>query len=124
MTLDRWLVLLGGLAVIAWVNWYFLFARRSAAVAAQSGAGQEITIRVEGGYDPAEIHVRKGTPVRLIFDRREESSCSEEIVIPDFQIRRFLPAFQKTAVEFTPAETGVHEMSCGMGMLHGKVIVE
>ena len=124
MTLDRWLVLLGGILAIAWVNWYFLAARRATATAVRSPAGQEITIRVEGGYDPAEVHVRAGQPVRLIFDRREASSCSEEIVIPAFQIRRFLPAHRKTVVEFTPAVPGVYEMSCGMSMLHGKVVVE
>lgn len=124
MALDRLLVLLGGLLAIAWVNWYFLLARRSVATAPPSLRGQEITIRVEGGYDPAEVHVRAGTPVRLIFDRRETSSCSEELVLPDFQIRRFLPPHQKTVVEFTPPKPGVYEMSCGMGMLHGKVVVE
>jgi len=124
MAFDKWLVLLGGLLAIAWVNWYFLLARRSAATAIPASAGQEITIKVEGGYDPAEVHVRAGTPVRLTFDRRETASCSEEVVLPDFQIRRFLPAHQKTVVEFTPTKPGVYEMSCGMGMLHGKVVVE
>ena len=28
MTLDKILVLIGGLAVIAWINWYFFLAGR------------------------------------------------------------------------------------------------
>jgi plastocyanin domain-containing protein len=62
--------------------------------------------------------------VRLVFDRQETSSCSEEVVIPDFGIRRFLPAHQKTAVEIDPREAGTFEFTCGMGMLRGKLIVE
>ena len=63
---------------------------------------QEVAITVKGGYTPAVIHAKEGTPLRLVFDRQETSSCSEEIVIGDFGIRRFLPAFQKTVVELTP----------------------
>lgn len=125
MTLDKWLVLLGGIGAIGWVLWYFFFAKRPAAVAGRETAGmQEIAITVKGGYDPAEIRVRHGIPVRLVLDRQETSSCSEEFVLPDFRIRRFLPPFQKTTLEFTPEQPGSHDFSCGMGMLHGRVIVE
>lgn len=31
MTVTDWLVILGGVVAIAWVNWYFLFADRTAA---------------------------------------------------------------------------------------------
>ena len=125
MSTSQLLVLFGGLAAILWVNWYFFLARRSAAIA-QAGAGgiQESTIVVQGGYSPAEIRVRRGAPVRLTFDRQETSSCSEEIVFPDFGIRRFLPAHQQTTVEFTPDKTGSFEFTCGMSMLRGKLIVE
>lgn len=124
MSMDQVAVLAGGVAAIGWVNWFFFFARRSAATASAGPGGfQEITIAVAGGYTPAEIRVQAGRPVRLLFDRRETNPCSEEIVIPDFGIRRFLPAGERTAVEFTPGP-GVHELTCGMGMLHGKVIAE
>ena len=96
------------------------------AVTATAGAGgaQEVTITVHGGYEPAEVKVRQGQPVRLIFDRQEDSSCSEEVVIPEFGIRKFLPAFQKTPVELTPGKAGAFDITCGMSMLHGKLIVE
>ena len=125
MTLDKILVLAGGAAAIAWVNWYFFLARGTVATASidQTGA-QEVGITVAGGYTPQIVRVHAGRPVRLVFDRRETNPCSEEIVIPDFGIRRALPPHARTAVEFTPAEPGEHEFTCGMGMLHGKVIVE
>ncbi|HEU5217883.1 MAG TPA: cupredoxin domain-containing protein [Gemmatimonadales bacterium] len=125
MSIDKVLVLLGGLAAILWVNWYFFLARRAVGSAATTASGvQEIRITVAGGYTPQVVRVKAGRPVRLIFDRRETNPCSEEIVIPDFSIRRFLPPGQPTAVEFTPARPGEHQLTCGMGMLHGTVIVE
>jgi plastocyanin domain-containing protein len=125
MSPGDWAAVLLGAAAIAWVNWYFFLAKRSA-VTASAGAGgaQEVTITVQGGYEPAEVKVKRGVPVRLIFDRRETSSCSEEVVIPDFGVRKFLPAFQRTPVELTPEKAGAFDITCGMSMLHGKLIVE
>lgn len=125
MTPTEWLVIAGGAAAIVWVNWYFFFAERSIASAAVgTGGAQEVEVVVRGGYDPAEIRVARGVPVRLVFDRRETSSCSEEVVFPDFGIRRFLPANQKTSVEIVPEKAGIYEFTCGMGMLRGKLTVE
>lgn len=125
MSTADYLVIAGGVAAIAFVNWYFFLAGRTpAAAAARSGGAQEVTITVRGGYDPAAVRVRKGEPVRLVFDRQETSGCSEEVVFGDFGIRRFLPPFQKTAVDLTPAATGTYEFTCAMGMLRGRLIVE
>ena len=125
MSATDWLVVLGGLAAIAWVNWYFFLAGRTVSTAAAAAGGtQEVTIGVRGGYEPSQVRVKAGTPVRLVFDRQETSGCSEEVVIPDFGIRRFLPAHEKTAVEITPRQAGSHEFTCGMGMLRGRLIVE
>lgn len=126
MSTTEWMVLLGGIAAIAWVNWYFFLAGRGSAAAAAEGAGgmQEVTIRVQGGYSPSSVRVRRGAPVRLVFDRQETSGCSEEVVLGDFGIRRFLPAHERTAVEFTPERAGTYEFTCGMSMLRGRVVVE
>jgi plastocyanin domain-containing protein len=125
MSTTELLVVVSGVALIAWVNWYFLGSSRSAARAEVSGSGvQEVKIRVRGGYDPAEVRVRRGVPVRLIFSREESAGCSEEVVFGDLGIRKFLPPHSKTSVEFTPEEAGSHEFTCGMGMLRGRVTVE
>ena len=136
MSTVDWIVVLGGLAAIAWVNWYFFFAERSAVTVAApatpdaSGgstaapAVPEVRIRVRGGYDPGTIRVPAGRPVRLVFEREDTSSCSEEIVLPDFGIRRFLPTGKKVAIEVTPPEARRYEFHCGMGMLHGALIAE
>jgi plastocyanin domain-containing protein len=125
MSAADYLVIAGGLAAIALVNWYFFLAgRMPATAAALSGGLQEVTITVRGGYDPAAVRVQKGKPVRLVFDRQETSGCSEEVVFGDFGVRRFLPPFEKTTVELTPAEAGSYEFTCGMGMLRGRLVVE
>jgi plastocyanin domain-containing protein len=119
------LVTLSGLAAIAWVNWYFFLAGGSAAVATAVGSGPQRTrIVVRGGYDPATIRVAAGRPVRLEFDRQETSGCTEEVVLPDFGIRVYLPAHKTTPVEFTPTRPGSYEFTCGMAMVRGKLIVE
>ena len=125
MTATDWVVLLAGIGAIAWVNWYFFMAERASASAATTAGGvQEIGIRIDGGYSPSTIRVKRGVPVRLVFDRQERSSCSEEVVFGDFGIRRFLPAFEKTVVELTPKDSGTYEFTCGMGMMHGQMVVE
>jgi plastocyanin domain-containing protein len=116
-------VILAGIAAIVWVNWYFLVAgRRVSEAAVAAGGMQEVRIRVAGGYDPAHVRVRRG-PVRLVFDRQETSGCSEEVVLPDLGIRRYLPAHEETVIEFTPERAGRYEFTCGMSMLRGSVTV-
>lgn len=125
MTPLEWIVVLAGAAAVAWVNWYFFLARRGTAVAeTREGGTQEVTITVQGGYEPAEVKLKKGIPARLVFDRQETSGCSEEVVIPDFGVRKFLPAFQKTTVELKPETAGSFEFTCGMSMLRGRLVVE
>ena len=124
MTPIEWVVVAAGFLTVGWINWYFFLAERSSATAvAGTGGVQEVRITVRGGYDPAEIRVRRGAPVRLVFDRQETAGCSEEVVFPDFGIRRFLPAHSETAVEFTPEEAGTFEFTCGMSMLRGRLTV-
>ena len=125
MTGVDWIVLIAGIAAIAWVNWYFFFAeQRTVAAAAGAGGVQEVEIAVRGGYDPGVIRLKRGVPARLLFNRQETSSCSEEVVIPEFGIRKFLPPFEKTPVTITPDKPGSFDITCGMSMLHGKLVVE
>jgi plastocyanin domain-containing protein len=122
MSSSQIVVTLLGLAAVAWINWYFFVAGRSVGVAvAGEGGVQRVRVEVKGGYEPAVIRVRAGAPVRLDFHRDETNPCTEEVVIPDFGIRTYLPAHRTTPVTFTPAE-GAHEFTCGMGMVRGTII--
>jgi plastocyanin domain-containing protein len=125
MTTAQIFVTLAGLLGIVWVNWYFFFAGRArAATAGLDASGvQRIAVEVHGGYTPAVIRVRAGAPVRLDFHRVETNPCTEEVVIPDFGIRTYLPAHRITPVSFTPTP-GSHEFTCGMGMVRGTIVAE
>ena len=126
MSLAQYVVTAAGLAAIIWVLWYFLWSRGGA----PTGAGttvhgvQEVHITVKGGYTPDTIVVRAGQPVRLQFYRDETADCSERVVFEDFGIDTALPAFQTTAVEFTPEDAGEFRFRCGMNMLKGLLVVE
>ena len=126
-----WIVITAGLAAIGWVNWYFFVAGRRVPVAAMaatstsaSSSASEVTIVVDGGYTPSTVMVKAGQPVRLVFDRRDTGSCSEEVVFPDFRIRRFLPTGQKTSIDITAPAPGRYEFMCGMSMLRGALVAE
>jgi plastocyanin domain-containing protein len=123
MTPLDWGITATAVMLIALINWYFLGPKPAAVAATTNDGIVDLTVRVEGGYSPAEIEVPAGSRVRMTFDRREDNPCSDELVIPDFGIRRDLPAFKKTVIELT-ATPGRHEFKCGMGMLHGAIIAK
>ena len=119
------LILTAGVIAIAWVNWYFFMAPKAAVTTAAPAIGrQEVSISVEGGYSPSVVRAKKGQPLRLIFDRKEKSPCSNEVVISDFGVRRFLKPFERTVIDLNPTKTGSFEFACGMSMLRGRIEVE
>jgi plastocyanin domain-containing protein len=127
MSSTDWLVIVAAAAAIGWVNWYFFVAGRRLAPATASAPANgpaEVRITVRGGYDPSTIRVRAGEPVRLVFERKETSGCSEEVVFPAFGIRKFLPTDAPTTIEITPPKPGRYEFMCGMSMLRGAIVAE
>ena len=125
MTPDRILVTIGGLAVVAFIAWFFWFQRTAGVKASLvSGGYQEQMILVKGGYTPDTIRVAAGRPVRLLFRREETSACSEQVVLPDFGKSASLPMGLVVPIEFMPGDPGEHEFTCQMGMLRGRIIVE
>lgn len=123
MTTAQIVVTVSGLAAIAWVNWYFFAATPGVAAARIEGGVQRVRVEVKGGYTPSVIRVRAGAPVQLEFHRDETNPCTEEVVLPDFGIRTYLPAHETTSVGFTPP-AGTYEFACGMGMVRGTLIAE
>ena len=114
-------VTLGGLSLIGLELWWFLLSKSKSRTAIADSGVQEITVTVDGGYEPSRIVVQAGQPVRLNFDRRDPNSCLEEVRFPDFQIAQILPLNQVTAIEFTPNKPGRYEFACGMNMFRGVV---
>ena len=125
MTPDRWIVTAAGLALIAFIVWFFWLKRSTGFRATETGGGyQEAMILVKGGYTPDTIRVAAGKPVRLLFRREETAACSEQVVLPDFGKSAPLPTGTVVPVEFMPGDPGEHAFTCQMGMLRGRIIVE
>lgn len=117
-------VTLGGLGLIGLELWWFLLSKpKSQQVEACEGIA-EITVTVDGGYEPSRIFVQAGQRVRLNFLRRDPSSCLESVRLPDFHIAQNLPLNEVTTVEFTPTQPGSYEFTCGMNMFRGVVEVQ
>ena len=123
---SEWAVLLGGIAAIA-VDQLVLLPGRSGARRRRRGrAGvQEVRVAVEGGYSPGHDAREAGRAgaagLRPAGDARAARRrwCSRSS-----GSKRFLPAHEETAVEFTPRKAGTYEFTCGMSMLRGKIVVE
>jgi plastocyanin domain-containing protein len=114
----------GGLGLIGLELWWFLLSKPKSQKAQSKQGIQEVTITVDGGYEPSQVVVNAGQRVRLNFYRKDSSSCLEEIRFPDFHIAQELPLNQVTPIEFTPNEPGTYTFTCGMNMFRGEVKVE
>jgi plastocyanin domain-containing protein len=125
MTLDRVMVTVVGLALAAYIVWFFWLKRARGTRAAVASSGyQEAMVLVKGGYTPDVIVVEHGKPVRLSFRREETAACSEMVLFPDFNKSASLPTGEVVPVEFLPEQPGEYEFACQMGMFRGKLVVE
>jgi len=123
MTATEIFITAGGFASIAGLAVFFFGPKQGSRSRVQGGV-QEVEITVKGGYSPSLIQVQQGVPLRLVFDRQENSDCSSRVVFPDFGVSKSLAAFGRTSVDLLPTETGRYGFACGMNMLHGTLVVE
>ena len=118
MQLDKIIVIVSGIVGIGCTYWFFLLKKDTPVQATDA-----IDIIVEGGYSPSTISIKSGQTTKLNFLRKDPSSCLEEVVIPNFKIRKFLPLNTKVGISINPQKAGTYEIVCGMNMFHGKLIV-
>lgn len=121
---HRVAVTVGGIGLISLELWWFLLSKPKSRQASFQGGVQEVTVTVDGGYEPSQIVVHAGQPVRLKFARKDPSQCLEEVRFPDLHIAQELPLNQTTAIEFIPEKPGRYEFTCGMNMFRGVVEVQ
>lgn len=82
---------------------------------------QTVTINVSNyGYDPKNITLKKGVPVKLTLKTLNVESCSRAFTIPSLNIQKLLPQTGETTIEFTPTNLGPLAFSCSMGMYTGR----
>lgn len=116
---------LGIILILIVVGLYLVWLKfqRKQEQAEVSGGNQEVTVLVKGAYDPNEITVKAGIPLRIHFNRQEDADCSRFVTFDSIGIRKDLTSFGMTDVEFTPKEKGEIAFTCDMGMYQGKIIV-
>lgn len=117
--LEKIIVATLSLGTIGLIYWFF-FGKKDEATTSEGG----VHILVDGGYKPGKIRIKKGVTTTLVFERKDPSTCLEEIVIPDFKIKKYLPLGEKVEIQLTPQKEGRYQTHCGMGMFHGQIIVE
>jgi len=121
MELDKIIVTISGIGLVAFIYWFF-FGKKSSIAEANPEQGS-INIIVDGGYKPAAIRIKRNITTTLKITRRDANSCLEDIILPDFKIKKYLPLNEEIKIELTPKKSGEFGFHCGMNMYHGKVIV-
>ena len=86
---------------------------------------QTATVKITTrGYEPYVLRFRRGIRTRITFVRTTDATCANEVVFPEFGIRRELPLNQPVVVTLTPTKKGEFSFTCGMNMMRGKLIVQ
>lgn len=119
--MDKIIVSIAGLITIIGIYWFFFGKKEKIATA--KGAEHSITVTVSGGYDPALIELPINKKSTLIFIRTDANSCLEELVLPDFKIKKYLPMHTPVTVTLSPTRPGKFNFHCGMNMYHGTIEV-
>ncbi len=123
MNLNDVVVIVGTVLACAGLLWFFFGSRTQTRRADTDGHIQQVTVVVRGGYSPQRIEAVAGVPLQITFDRQESGECSSRVVFSDLRLSAALPAFEKTAVAFTPEHAGQLDFSCGENMIHGSLTV-
>jgi len=100
-------------------------ARAHAADKASAKGAQVVEVTVtKDGFVPATVHVKRGTPVKLVVTRKVDRTCATEIVMKDFGVNQPLPLEKAVTVQVTPNKAGEYRYACGMDMIAGVLKVE
>ena len=117
--MDKIIVSTTGGLLIALTYWFFFGKKDSVVYATDSSE-----IVVDGGYKPQVIRINSNKPVELTFVRKDANSCLEEIVFPDYGIKKYLPLNSPVKITLNPPHSRVSEFHCSMNMYRGKVVAD
>lgn len=80
---------------------------------------QEVPMKVTAySYEPPNLTIKAGVPVRWIIDGTEAIGCTSVITIPSLNISQPLHAGENI-IEFTAPQSGTLAFMCSMGMVRG-----
>ncbi len=111
---------LAGLVLIALIIWWFWLYKQKEAELKEN----EVIITVENGtYTPSRIKIEAGVSAELKFMRKDQSPCSETLLIPELLISEILPVNQLKTIHLPPLSSGEYDFQCQMQMYRGRIIV-
>ena len=116
--MDKIIVTSLGLGTIAAIYWFFFGKKEESMKASDTW-----NIIVEGGYKPNVIKIFKDKPATLTFTRKDPNPCLEEIVLPDYKIKKFLPINKPVTITLPLPHPDKISIHCGMNMFHGRIEV-
>jgi plastocyanin domain-containing protein len=86
-------------------------------------ANNEVSMVItDKGFEPQNLTVKQGQPVKLTITRKTNSTCATEIVIDEYQLNVKLPLNTPVTVTFTPTKSGTLKYGCAMNKMIGGVI--
>lgn len=100
-------------------------AQKPASAPATRNGVQSVNLTVTSkGFEPSDVKVKAGQPVRLVVTRKTDKTCATEIVMADLGINKPLPMDTPVTVEFTPSESGTLRYACAMDHISGLVTIQ
>ena len=85
-------------------------------------AGEQVVeITVDHGYRPHSIVARADIPLRMIFHREDDETCSERVVFSSPHLDRHLAPHAATTIILPPQPAGDVRFTCGMGRYRGQI---
>ncbi|QDE68501.1 MULTISPECIES: cupredoxin domain-containing protein [Myxococcus] len=100
-------------------------AQKPASAPASKNGVQTVDLTVTPqGFEPSNVKVKAGQPVRLVVTRKTAKTCATEIVMADLGINKPLPMDTPVTVEFTPSKSGTLRYACAMDHISGLVTIQ
>lgn len=116
--MDKLIVTTLGIGFIGIIYWFFFGKKEETMEASDTW-----NILVDGGYKPSIIKIFKDKPASLTFTRKDPNPCLEEIVLPDYKIKKYLPMNEAVTITLPPPHSSKSGIHCGMNMFHGRIEV-
>jgi len=91
----------------------------TAALPPIQGGTQEVSMKITRyGYEPSNLTIKAGVPVRWTIDGSGANGCTSQMVIPDLGITKAI-SLGMNQIDFTATKKGQLAFSCSMGMVRG-----
>lgn len=126
MELNQIIIIVAAALLISFIVWWFFGKHKTSQATASmtSGNSQEVNVTVNGGYAPNTVVLKKGVPAKIVFERKDPSSCFNEVMFPDFGVHEKLPVGKPYPIDIDTSKPGEYQYACGMDMFHGKIVIK